>query len=101
MHEARMTGGSRPTSVATFYLSKLDVKILARLGYSTLKEAYADIGQQLGVNPRLVKHMRDDFDPVFCNPSLMFTPRRIVNLSVHIEWHLSAKQLESEEYAHE
>ncbi|MGO9571938.1 MAG: DUF3883 domain-containing protein [Desulfomonilaceae bacterium] len=62
-----MTDGSRLALVAAFYLSKFDAEALARLGYSTFKEAYADIGQQLGVNPRSVKNKRDDFDPLFSN----------------------------------
>jgi len=67
MHEAGMTDGRRLALVAAFYLSKFDAAALARLGYSTFKEAFADIGQQLGVNPRSVKNKRDDFDQVFSN----------------------------------
>ena len=67
MHEAGMTDGSRLALVAAFYLSKYDAEALTRLGYATFKEAFADIGQQLGVNPRSVKNKRDDFDPVFSN----------------------------------
>ncbi len=67
MHEAGMTDGSRLALVAAFYLSKFDTEALQRLGYATFREAFADIGQQLGVNPRSVKNKRDDFDPVFSN----------------------------------
>lgn len=58
MHEAGMTDGSRLALVAAVYLSKFDAAALARLGYSTFKEAFADIGQKLGVNPRSVKNKR-------------------------------------------
>lgn len=68
MHKAGMTDGSRLALVAAFYLSKFDAASLTRLGYSTFKEAFADIGQRLGVNPRSVKNKRDDFDPVFSKP---------------------------------
>ncbi|MBI4773310.1 MAG: DUF3883 domain-containing protein [Deltaproteobacteria bacterium] len=67
MHEAGMTDGSRLALVAAFYLSKFDAEALARLGYSRFKEAFVDIGLQLGVNPRSVKNKRDDFDPIFSN----------------------------------
>jgi len=67
MHESAMTDGSRLALVAAFYLSKFDAAALDRLGYSTFNEAFADIGQQLGVNPRSVKNKRDDFDPLFSN----------------------------------
>jgi len=67
MHEAGMTDGSRLALVAAFYLSKFDTEALVRLGYATFKDAFADIGQQLGVNPHSVKNKRDDFDPIFSN----------------------------------
>jgi len=67
MHESGMTDGSRLALVAAFYLSKFDTEALARLGYTTFKEAFADIGLQLGVNPQSVKNKRDDFDPIFSN----------------------------------
>lgn len=77
MHEAGMTDGSRLALVAAFYLSKFDATALARLGYSTFKEAFADIGQQLGVNPRSVKNKRDDFDPVFSNARVGWHQREL------------------------
>jgi hypothetical protein len=67
MHEAGMTDGSRLALVAAFFLSKFDTLGLKRLGYATFNEAYANIGQQLGVKPQSVKNKRDDFDPFFSN----------------------------------
>lgn len=67
MHEAGMTDGSRLALIVAFYLSKFDATGLERLGYSTFKQAYSDIGQQLGVKPQSVKNKRDDFDPFFSN----------------------------------
>jgi len=67
MHEAGMTDGSRLALVVAFYLSKFDAIALDRLGYATFKEAFADVGQQLGVKPQSVKNKRDDFDPIFSN----------------------------------
>ena len=69
MHEAGMTDGSRLALVAAFYLSKFDTEALAQLGYATFKEAFADIGNQLGVRPSSVKNKRDDFDSVQQIPS--------------------------------
>jgi len=67
MHEAGMTDGSRLALIAAFYLSKFDTAGLVRLGYATFKDAFVDIGQQLGVKPQSVKNKRDDFDPIFSN----------------------------------
>ncbi len=67
MHEAGMTDGSRLALVVAFYLSKFDTDALTQLGYTTFKEAFADIAGQLGVKPGSVKNKRDDFDPMFSN----------------------------------
>lgn len=67
MHEAAMTDGSRLALVAAFCLSKFDTDALARLGYATFREAFADIGNQFSVRPSSVKNKRDDFDPIFGN----------------------------------
>lgn len=67
MHEAAMSDASRLALIPAFYLSKFDAAALSALRYRTFQEAFADIGQKLGVNPRSVKNKRDDFDPVFEN----------------------------------
>lgn len=69
MHEAGVTDGSRLALVWAFYLSEFDAAALACLGYSTFKEALADMGQQRRVNPRSVKNKRDDFHPIFSTGS--------------------------------
>ena len=72
-----MTDGSRLALIAAFYLSKFDTEALACLGYTTFKEAFVDIGQQLGVNPGSVKNKRDDFDPIFSNARAGWHQRKL------------------------
>lgn len=76
MHEAGMTDGSRLVFIGGFLPLKIDTARLKRLGYAIFKETFADIDQQLGVNPRSVKNKRDDFDPVFSNGPCRLAPER-------------------------
>ena len=68
MHEAGMSDASRLALILAFYLSKFDAAALSALSNGTFQEAFSDIGQRFGVNPKSVKNKRDDFDPVFGNP---------------------------------
>lgn len=51
--------------MAAYYFARFDKEALQRLGYSTWREAYADISGKLGVKSSYVKNRRDGFDPLF------------------------------------
>jgi len=49
--------------IIAYYLSRFDKLGLALLGYNSFIEATKDIGLILGVKPRTIQGMRDEFDP--------------------------------------
>ncbi|QNE42035.1 DUF3883 domain-containing protein (plasmid) [Hymenobacter sp. NBH84] len=51
--------------MAAYYFARFDKEALQKLGYSTWREAYADISSKLGVKSSYVKNRRDGFDPLF------------------------------------
>lgn len=52
-------------AVVAYYFARFDKEALRQLGYSTWRQAYADVGAKLGVKDTYVKNRRDGFDPLF------------------------------------
>jgi hypothetical protein len=52
-------------AVVAYYFARFDKEAIQRLGYSTWREAYADVSNKLGVKGSYVKNRRDGFDPLF------------------------------------
>ena len=53
--------------IVAFYLSKFGAEGLDRLGFSTYKQAFEEVGRSLNVKPNSVKNWRDEFDPYYDN----------------------------------
>ena len=58
----------RSALVCAYFLSRLDRKGIALLGYETATQAMREIGNIIGENPNNIKNMREEFDPQFPNP---------------------------------
>jgi len=54
--------------VAGLYFSKFDEEGLAKLGFTSFKEAFNALGYALEGEPRSIRNYRDEFDPLFPNP---------------------------------
>jgi len=54
--------------VAGLYFSKFDQEGLAKLGFTSFKEAFNALGYALEGEPRSIRNYRDEFDPLFPNP---------------------------------
>ncbi|HEX8328004.1 MAG TPA: DUF3883 domain-containing protein [Hymenobacter sp.] len=52
-------------AVVAYYFARFDKGAIQRLGYSTWREAYADVSAKLDVKGSYVKNRRDGFDPLF------------------------------------
>ena len=49
--------------IVAYYLSRFDKQGYSLLGYKTFMDATKGIGLTLGVKPRTIQGMRDEFDP--------------------------------------
>ncbi len=61
-----MSEANKKALVVAFFLSKFDRKGVAALGFQNTKEAFATLGNRLGVKASTIKNMRDSFDP-YCS----------------------------------
>lgn len=53
--------------IVAYFLSRFDRDGLQRLGYKTFQDAFEAIGERLGVKPKTISNMRDEFDPYHYN----------------------------------
>jgi len=54
--------------IVAYAMSRLDRNFMGRFHYNSWREAFDDVGRQLGVPPASMKNLRDEFDPFHGNP---------------------------------
>jgi len=62
-----MTKNNQLALIVSYYLSRCDKEAYSRLGYLSFIQATKSIGRILGVKPRTIQNMRDEFDPYHDN----------------------------------
>lgn len=60
-----ITSDRPAVAVVAYYFARFDREALHKIGYSTWRQAYTDVGNRLGVKDSYVKNKRDSFDPLF------------------------------------
>lgn len=53
--------------IIAYYFSRCSADACDRLGFTTLSDAFASVGEIIGEKPSNIKNMRDEFDPYFNN----------------------------------